>query len=145
MEKVKRHKDDGCRPAFLDGLAVADGPLYFSIQPEDQGRKWEALIRVAPDELLPIVEFYQRKGWRPDVLAPHWEGDRLYFMLVGVDNSDQVDWRFRMDMTLPQYHEESAAQKRDRLFPLAIASYGNDADVRYAAIWVRYRPEAGVP
>ena len=77
--------------------------------------------------------------------ALSWSPFRLYFMLVGVDNSDQVDWRFRMDMTLPQYHEESAAQKRDRLFPLAIASYGNDADVRYAAIWVRYRPEAGVP
>jgi hypothetical protein len=60
-------------------------------------------------------------------------------MLVVVDNHDNVDWHFRLDMSRGDYQEESAEQKRRGLFPLAVTSYGEDADVRYAAVWVRYR------
>ena len=33
----------------------------------------------------------------------------------------------------------TAAEKEQGLFPLLITSYGDEADVRYAALWVRYR------
>ena len=94
------------------------------------------------DELLATIETYKRKGWRPDIIAPHGAGAKLRHMLVVVDNSDQVDWRFRMDMSRADYQKESVQQKRAGLFPLGLTSYGNDADIRYAAIFVRYRNPA---
>ena len=70
------------------------------------------------------------------------EEDQRRHMLVDVDNSDKVDWRFRMDMSLAEYQKESARQSRLGLFPLAISSYGNEADIRYVAIFVRIRNPA---
>jgi hypothetical protein len=60
-------------------------------------------------------------------------------MLVVVDNFDKVDWRFRMDMSRADYEEESNQPKQRGLFPLAVASHGHDEDIRYTAIFVRYR------
>jgi hypothetical protein len=130
---------DARRPTFLEGPPVPDGTFYLVIMPEGQGRPWQGQYSVAADELVSTIEYYRRKGWRPDVLAPHWKGDQLRFMLVAVDNPEPVDWRFRMHMSLEQYRTESAEQKRRGLFPLTVVSYGNDAQVQYAAIWVRYR------
>src|SRR5262249_36464274 len=104
----------------------------------DQGRAWEAFFSISPAELPSVIEFYKGKGWRPDVVAPYRDGDQSRYMLVVVDNSDEVDWRFRMDMTFAQYKDESAEQRKQGLFPLALTSSGNDADVRYAAVFVRY-------
>jgi hypothetical protein len=130
---------DACRPTFLDGPPAPGGTFYLVIMPEDQSRRWHGQYSVAADELVSTIDYYRRKGWRPDVLAPHWKGDQLRFMLVAVDNTEPVDWRFRMHMSQEQYRTESAAQKRRGLFPLTVVSYGHDAHVQYAAIWVRYR------
>jgi hypothetical protein len=45
-----------------------------------------------------------------------------------------------MDMPLAAYKKELAEQKKRGLMPLALTSYGDEANVRYAAIWVRYKP-----
>ena len=42
-------------------------------------------------------------------------------------------------MSPKQYQKESAEQKEKGFFPLALASYGDDAKARYTAIWVRGR------
>ncbi len=139
---VARSKAEGYRLTDLDALLSREGPLYNAILASDQGRQWDALYALSAEELLSTVEHYQRKGWRPDVLSPHWNGDRFRFALV-VEAPDRVDWRFRMEMSLEDYQKESAAQKRQGLFPLTIASHGDEADVRYAAIWVRYRIPQG--
>ena len=50
-----------------------------------------------------------------------------------------IDRAPRTDMTLRDYQKESAEQKQRGLFPLVVVPYGDEANVRYAAIWVRYR------
>jgi hypothetical protein len=143
-EQIDKWAKENNRPAYLFGPPGPDVALYRLIMPGDEGRRWHGQYSIAADELVPTVEHYRRKGWRPDVLAPHWKENQLRFMLVAVDNADQVDWRFRMAMTLEQYRRESIEQKRRGLFPLTVVSYGDDAEVRYAAIWVRHRlPDAG--
>jgi serine/threonine-protein kinase len=139
LARMALHKAEGLRPTHLDALMLPEGLRYRVVLISGQLREWKAFYALKPEDLLATVAFYRGKGWRPDVLAPYWEDERLRFMLVVVDNSDGVDWRFRTDMSLPQYQEESAEQKRQGLFPLALTSYGEEADVRYAAIWVRYR------
>jgi serine/threonine protein kinase/predicted secreted protein len=134
-------KLEGYRSIYLGGTMFPGEPRYNTVLNLDYGRAWEVSYSFTPDELFSKIESYKRKGWRPDVLAPHWVGDMRH-MLVGVDNSDQVDWRFRMDMSLADYQNESEEQKRRGLFPLSLVSYGNDADIRYAAIFVRYRSPA---
>jgi hypothetical protein len=44
-----------------------------------------------------------------------------------------------MDMSLKEYQAESAEQRRQGLFPLALISYSGKTGARYAAIWVRFR------
>jgi serine/threonine protein kinase len=129
----------GCRPICLSATMGPDEVGYNTLLGADQGRPSDVFYQLNPNELLDTVDFYQRKGWRPDVIAPCWNGERLRFMLVVVDNRDQVDWRFRMDMSLADYQRDSARQRQQGLFPLALASYGNGDTVRYAAIFVRYR------
>lgn len=140
---IAKWRDEGCRPTFLDGPSGPDDGPYRVVMPDDN-RQWHGQYSVAADELVPTIEFYRRKGWRPDVLAPYWKENQLRFMLVTLENSEHVDWRFRMDMSLKQYRKESTEHKQRGLFPLTVVSYGNDADVQYAAIWVRYRvPDNG--
>jgi hypothetical protein len=103
---------------------------------------WDAVYSLSPEELFQAVELYRLKGWRPDVLAPCWDDGRLWFMLVAVDNKDGPDWRFRMDMTLHQYEEESSERRGLGWFPLVLCSYGGDDKARYAAVWARGRVQA---
>jgi hypothetical protein len=131
------------RPIALTGTEHPGGLQCKTVVAPHQGRKWEVLYGVNHDELLPTVEFYRSKGWRPDVVAPYWQGKVLGGMLVVVDNFDKVDWRFRMDMSRADYQGESNRQMRRGLFPLALASYGHGDAVRYAAIFVRYRRPPG--
>jgi hypothetical protein len=139
-EKIKERAKLGRRPTFLHGPAPAGGGArYRAVGSGDQGRKWRAYYTLNPEELLSMVASCRHQGWRPDVLAPHEYKSQLRFMLVTVDNHDRVDWRFRMDMSLKEYQAESAEQKRQGLFPLALSSYRDKAGARYAAIWVRYR------
>jgi serine/threonine protein kinase len=134
-------KDKGCRTIFLDGRPELQGSPYQSMDAEDPGRRaWEPYYALTPQALLAAVESWRGRSWRPDVLAPYWDHDRLRFMLIVVDNFDRVDWRFRMDMTLEEYRKESARQKQQGHFPLALASYGHEADLQFAAIFVRYGP-----
>jgi hypothetical protein len=44
-----------------------------------------------------------------------------------------------MDMTRSDYQKSSAEQKERGLFPLFLQSYGDENDVRSAALWVRGR------
>ena len=87
-----------------------------------------------PTEYSRIVEYQ----WN-DVLAPYWDGERFLFMLVVRDNPEHVDWRLQIDMSRQEFAGTSTVEKDHGLFPLAITSYGDEADVRYAALWVRYR------
>jgi hypothetical protein len=143
IEFARNGHTAGNRVAALSSVTTPDGgPSYVCVMREDppgRPRPWEIFYRLTAEEVLPTVEYYQRRGWRPDVLAAHWDGDQVRFMLVLVDNPEKVDWRFRTDMSLKDYEKESAEQKRQGLFPLAITSYGNQAHVRHAGIWVRYR------
>ena len=143
LEAIKKHiaeqKGDDDRPICLDAVSGPDGTSYFVIGCPDQDRPWKIFYTLEPEEVVSTIEEYQAKGWRPDVLTPYLNRDRLRFMLVLVDNSDRVDWRFRLDMSLSEYQKESAKQKRQGLFPLALGSYGQEVEVQYVAVWVRYR------
>ncbi len=130
------------RPIYLAGTESPDGLGCNTVVAPAQGRKWEVFYGLNQDEVLPTLEFYRNKGWRPDVIAPYWQGDKLRSMLVVVDNFDKVDWRFRTDMSRAEYEDESNRQKQQGLFPLALASYGHEDAVRYTAIFVRYRQPA---
>jgi hypothetical protein len=138
-EQVAASRANNFRPISLDAYVRGDDAVYSSVHAPNHGRKCEAWFGLDPQDLLATVEFYRRTRWRPDVLAPSWEEGRQRFMLVAVSNADQVEWRLRVNMSLTEYRNESAEQKRCGLFPLTIASYGDDANARYAAIWVRFR------
>jgi serine/threonine protein kinase len=135
----KEGRREGGRPIAMDGTMSPTGLGCSTTLGADQGRAWEVFYSLTDEELLTAIDFYRRKGWRPDVLVPYKEDDQQRHMLVVVDNSDRVDWRFRMGMSEGVCRKESARQKRDGLFPLGLVSYGNDEAVRYAAIFVRYR------
>ncbi len=42
-------------------------------------------------------------------------------------------------MSLQDYKKVSAEEKEKGRFPLSLTSYGDEAAVKYAALWVRYR------
>jgi hypothetical protein len=139
VDGLQHGRDIKYRPVYLAATMSPEGLACNTALGPDQGRAWDPFYSIPPEDLLSVVEFYKGKGWRPDVVAPYWNGKQYQYMLVVVDNSDKVDWRFRMDMTLAQYKDESAAQRKQGLFPLALTSYRNDAGVFYAAVFVRYR------
>jgi serine/threonine protein kinase len=139
IEQINLKKRERYRTIYLSGPVFPEVQRYNTVMCPGHGRAWETQYALTSDELHATIEDCKRKGWRPDVIAPHWVDARLRHMLVVVDNSDQVDWRFRMDMSRADYQKESAQQKRAGLFPLGLVSYGHDAEIRYAAIFVRYR------
>jgi hypothetical protein len=130
---------DHLRPIFLHGPSPGGDGEHFRLNSADMGRRWMVSYGLGADEVLSEVASQPGDAWRPDVLAPYLDGGQLRFMFVRVANRERVDWRFRMDMSLEQYQAESSEQKRQGLFPLTLVSYRGDADVRYAAVWVRYR------
>jgi serine/threonine protein kinase len=138
-DAIERAKMNGWRPICLEGARAGDKQRYECVSAPEKSHKWKAFYTLSAEELLSTVQYYRQENWRPDVLSAHWDGSLFRFMLVLVDNDDAVDWRFRMDMSLQEYQTESARQKRLGLFPLALTSSGNEAQVRYAAVWVRYR------
>jgi serine/threonine protein kinase len=135
----KNETPENVRPISLDARMSPDGLGGSTIHGQSLGRAWEAFYASSSDELLATLEFYQRKGWRPDVVHSYLEDGHLRHQFVVVDNSDKVDWRFRIDMSRADYEKESAQQKRQGLFPLTLNSYGNEGVIHYAAIFVRYR------
>jgi hypothetical protein len=137
--KVAEEKKAGMRPIFFEAAWSGDRGYYRAVGATDQGLAWEPYYTLGPEELLAAVEFGKRKGQRPDALSAYWDGERFRFLLVTRDNSEPVDWLYRMDLTLAEYKKTSAEQKRLGLLPLVITSYGDEADVHYAAVWVRYR------
>jgi len=139
FDLVRKEQANNRRPIYLASTVAPEGQSSEADWGPDAGRAWEAFFTATEEELFSTIEFYQRKNWRPDVIAPYWENGVLAFMIVVVDNSDQIDWRFRTHMNLKEYQAESAAQKARGLFPLSVSSYGNGADVRYSAIFVRHR------
>jgi hypothetical protein len=140
VDRINKDAADGRRPISLQGPSPGGDGDYFRMNArEAAGRKFKFFSALSADELLSAVASCPGDGWRPDVLAPCLDGERLLFMLVTVDNHDGVDWRFRTNMSLKEYQAESAEQKRQGLFPLSLVSYKGEADARYAAIWVRYR------
>jgi tRNA A-37 threonylcarbamoyl transferase component Bud32 len=136
--KVAEEKKLGMRPIFFEAAWAGDHGLYRAVGAPDQGLSWEPFYTLGGEELLSAVEFGKRKGQRPDALSAYWDGGRFRFLLVLLENRDRVDWRLQTDMTLAEYRKESSAQKRQGLLPLALTSYGDEANVRYAAVWVRY-------
>jgi serine/threonine protein kinase len=140
---VKNNRDSigqGVRTIHVSGTVDRDELGFNTVLGPDEGRSWDILHALHPEELGPTVDFYRRKQWRPDVIAPYWHGQQLRFMLVILDNPEQLDWAFRMDMSRDEYQEESARRKRQGLFPLSLTSHSQSENVRYNAIFGRYRP-----
>jgi serine/threonine protein kinase len=138
--KDKKETPKEFRPIAIDArMAPPDGGIGLNIVlGPGLGRAWESFHTLTQDELLTAIEFYQRKGWRPDVVLPYMKDGQVRNNLVVVDNSDKIDWCFRTDLSQAEYEKESAAQKSLGLFPLNLVSYGDNAAIRYAAIFVRY-------
>ena len=139
VDRSKYGKSINCRPISMAGTTSPEGLGCNLVMAPDQTRAWEAFYSLTSEELLTTIEFTKRKGWRPDIISPYWEDGKLQHMLVVVENSDNVDWRFRMDMTLTDYKKESSEQKKLGLFPHSLTSSGNDLDTRYQALFVRFR------
>ncbi len=137
--KVSEERASHKRPYALDWAAVGDGQMYSAFGVDDPSDAWKAFFNLTADKLLATVEEYRAKGWRPDVVTPYWDGERYRFMLVVLDNPEPVDWRLQIDMSLQEYKKVSAEEKEKGLYPLSLTSYGDEAAVKYAALWVRYR------
>jgi tRNA A-37 threonylcarbamoyl transferase component Bud32 len=137
--KVAEEKKSGWRPFFFEAVRTGDRGLYRALGAPDQGLQWEPYYTLGPEELLSAAKFGKLRGQRPDALTAYWDGERFRFILVLLENRDHIDWRLRTDMTLAEYKKESSEQKRQGLLPLALTSYGDEVNVRYAAVWVRYR------
>jgi tRNA A-37 threonylcarbamoyl transferase component Bud32 len=137
--KVSEEKAGHHRPYALDAVVKGDDRIYSAFGTGEGGVDWKAFFNLTGDDLLARVEEHRTKGWRPDVLAPHWDGERFRFMLVVRANPEPVDWRLQFDMSLQDYQKASAEERGRGRFPLKVTSYGDEAAVKYAALWVRYR------
>jgi WD40 repeat protein len=140
IDRINHDTKELRRPIYLHAPAPAGSGEQFRFNSSSQGtHKWQVMHGLTAEELPKKAAASRDMRWRPDLLAPYMDGGRLRFMLVTVDNYDEVDWRFRTDMSLQEYRAESAQQKRQGLFPLCLVSYEAKDEARYAAIWVRYR------
>jgi hypothetical protein len=137
---VAARKKEGFRAFFFETVWAGDRALCWAVGARDQGLAWEPYYTLGAGEVVSSAEFGKLKRLRPDALTAYWDGERFRFILVLLENRDRLDWRLQTDMTLSAYKKESSEQKRQGLLPLAVTSYGDETDVRYAAVWVRYRP-----
>jgi serine/threonine protein kinase len=134
---IEKNPIEGWRPLCLDEVINGGDLSYATFQAPDDRLKYEIHYTLSRAELIEKAEHYRNQNWRPDVLSAHWDGNHFRFMLVTVNNRDRVDWTLRTDMTKQEYRKESDEQKGQGRFPLAITSYGDEVNVRYAAVWVR--------
>ena len=61
-ESAAKVKPEGSRVTNLDAYSNLPASGFRTVLPDDQGRKWDVFYTVSPEELLPTVEFYQRRG-----------------------------------------------------------------------------------
>jgi hypothetical protein len=138
-DRVTAEKKQGLRPIFFEAAWAGDRGLFWAVGAPDQGLQSEPYYTLGPEEIVSTAEFGKRKRLRPDALTAYWDGERFRFILALLENRDRLDWSLQTDMTLSAYKKESSEQKRRGLLPLAVTSYGDETDVRYTAVWVRYR------
>jgi hypothetical protein len=106
----------------------------------DHGQPWEFVPELTPSELAARLADTRTRGWRPDALGQFGSGPDRTFALSVVPNPSGLEWEFRADLTTDEYQAELAQQKAAGRRPLAVASAGNGAAVRYTAAWVEYSP-----
>jgi hypothetical protein len=143
--RLQAKRAAGCRPVAFDASAGPEGTRFTCIFAEVRDRLWETEHGLGADELSAAVAAYRKRGYRPDLVAAYPDKGRVRFLLSAVGNDEGPDWRFRLEMTPEQYEVESAEQRARGLFPLSIAGYRDEADPRYAAVWVRYRTDGAEP
>jgi tRNA A-37 threonylcarbamoyl transferase component Bud32 len=141
LENIKQIVKDNTgaqRPYAMDWAAAGNDQLFAVFGTHEKG-EWKMYYSLTRDEALATAADYRDRGWRPDAIAPYFDGERYRFMMVVRDNPGPVDWHLQMDMTLPDYKKASAEEKSRGRFPLQVVSYGDEAAVKYAALWVRYK------
>jgi hypothetical protein len=142
--KVEEGRAGRWRPLSLSGArSPGDEWIYSAQLGPDEGLAWEARYALGRKELETLLTQERTRGFRPDVLTCYWDGKAIRFMTVMVDNRAKADWDVQLDL-LPAAYERALAEQQQRgLRPIAVASYLEGAETRYAAVWLGTTPESG--
>jgi hypothetical protein len=132
---------DKLKPYHFSPDQSADGDLHLHTMSEFGRDKWRTEPALPRDKLAAYAAECDKAGLYLHRVIAHLDAaGSLRFGVIAWENPDGRKTLFRMDMDRADFLKELAAQKRAGLFPVTVASYGDPADSRYAASWVRFRP-----
>jgi hypothetical protein len=116
-----------------------DGVLRFHADAAaDGGLAWQEHHGLSTSQLKELLEEAKARGWRPDFLHAYEDAAGLRFLVILVANPGRVRWNFHLDLTVAQYEQELAAQKKQSMRPLAAAGFALNDVTHYAALWIDY-------
>lgn len=103
--------------------------------------KWDTKTLRAAGDVHELTADYRVRGWRLTHVAACADAKGRRLLTVAAENPTRLDWDYRIDLTKVDYERALADQDRLGLRPVSVASYVLNNEVRYAAVWERYRLE----
>jgi serine/threonine protein kinase len=137
---MAEHRKQGFKPdLFLP--CQRPNPAAFNIHwMADSGRnKWRAEADLQREQLSRFSDEARANDLFVSLITGYQdEKGNTRFGMVAWENPAGLDWAFKLDLTTAEYETELSRRKKDGLRPVAVTSYGDVANPRYAASWVRY-------
>jgi hypothetical protein len=132
-------RNEGSKP-FILSPHLSDVPhLTMAHYIGDRGRNlWDARVGLPPDSLAGFAAAAREKGMYVSLLNAYRSPEGVRIAAVAWENKLGYDWDFKSDMTTQEYENELKRRKGEGFRPVAVTSYADPANPRYAASWVRY-------
>ncbi len=140
VKVTEEQRGAGAKPLFsLPTCADAPHLMEVFFGPAGGRTNWRADFNLAPDSLDEYANDVRQTGrYICDLRARKDENDQLRFVAFAWENPKGYDWDFKFDMTTREYEAELVRRKVEGFRPTTVTSYGDPADPKYAAAWIRY-------
>lgn len=137
---VPQNRTAGCKPYHLRPFVRSNSGKTVSFWMGDHGHKnWRAEAGLTQSQTRGFTaESRAKKRYVSLVTAYRDDSANLRFGVIAWENPQDRDWEYLGEMTTAAYEAELVRRKKDGFRPVSVTSYGDPADPRYAASWVRY-------
>lgn len=122
-------------PIYISSeTAIRGGDEITVILAPDNGVQWELSSGLTLKELQATATAVRERRWRITHLAAYDQGQGVRFFAVIADNRNNLAWDCQGGLSEEQY-AKALKDNSDRLHPIAVGSYRDGGEWRYAALW----------
>lgn len=101
--------------------------------------EWKSFRNVQLQEFNNRYQNYSQQGLMPIDIEAYEVNGTMYYASVWVENTDNIEWDLKRDLSGNQYGQEFQTKWNDGYRLIALESYMNGNNQNFAAIWIENR------